>query len=63
MHDRSELAQDIGAGLVIPHHFEMFEFNTADPRDKFIPECERLHQTHRVLRAGEGITLNEVPLR
>ena len=57
--EAAQLAHDIGAGLVIPHHFEMFEFNTADPRDLFIPECERLHQTYRVLRAGEGIRLNE----
>ncbi len=58
--EAAQLAHDMGAGLVIPHHFEMFEFNTADPRDQFIPECERLRQNYRVLRAGEAITLNVI---
>jgi L-ascorbate metabolism protein UlaG (beta-lactamase superfamily) len=48
------LAKTIEAGIAIPHHFEMFEFNTADPREAFLPECERLAQPCRVLRAGEG---------
>ena len=47
------LAKEIGAKLVIPCHYEMFEFNTADPRNEFIPECERLGQPYKVLRAGE----------
>jgi L-ascorbate metabolism protein UlaG (beta-lactamase superfamily) len=55
--EAAQLARDIGAGLVIPHHFEMFEFNTADPRELFIPECERLGQPFRILRAGEGVSL------
>jgi L-ascorbate metabolism protein UlaG (beta-lactamase superfamily) len=49
----ARLAKEIGAKLVIPCHYEMFEFNTADPRDEFIPECERLGQPYKVLRAGE----------
>jgi L-ascorbate metabolism protein UlaG (beta-lactamase superfamily) len=55
--DAARLAHDIGAKLVIPCHYEMFEFNTADPRDEFIPECERLGQPYKVLRAGERFTL------
>ena len=55
--EAAQLAHDIGARLAVPHHFEMFEFNTADPRELFIPECERLAQPYRVLRAGEGISL------
>jgi L-ascorbate metabolism protein UlaG (beta-lactamase superfamily) len=55
--EAAQLAHDIGAALVIPHHFDMFEFNTADPREMFIPECERLRQPYRVLRAGEGLVL------
>lgn len=54
--EAAQLAWDIGARLAIPHHFEMFEFNTADPRELFIPECERLRQPFRVLRAGEGFS-------
>jgi L-ascorbate metabolism protein UlaG (beta-lactamase superfamily) len=55
--EAAQLARDIGAGLAVPHHFDMFEFNTADPADLFIPECERLRQPYRVLRTGEGFAL------
>jgi len=50
------LAHAIGAGVAIPCHYEMFEFNTADPAD-FVRECERLGQPCRVLRAGERFSL------
>jgi L-ascorbate metabolism protein UlaG (beta-lactamase superfamily) len=50
------LAHAIGAGLVVPCHYEMFEFNTASP-DAFAAECDRLGQPHHVLRAGERLTL------
>jgi L-ascorbate metabolism protein UlaG (beta-lactamase superfamily) len=50
------LAHAIGAGLVVPCHFEMFEFNTASP-EPFAAECERLGQRCRVLRTGERVTL------
>jgi L-ascorbate metabolism protein UlaG (beta-lactamase superfamily) len=46
------LAKEIGAKLVIPCHYDMFEFNTATP-DEFIAECERLKQPYRVLQQGE----------
>ena len=52
--EAAQLAHDIGARWAVPGHYEMFEFNTEDPRELFIPECERLGQPHRVLRAGEG---------
>lgn len=55
--DAARLAHDIGAKLVVPCHYEMFEFNTADPRDEFVPECERLGQPYKILRAGERLTL------
>jgi len=47
------LAKDISAKLVIPCHFEMFEFNTAPP-EEFVNECRRMGQPCRVLRCGEG---------
>jgi L-ascorbate metabolism protein UlaG (beta-lactamase superfamily) len=50
--EAAQLANDIGAKLVIPCHFEMFEFNTASPQ-KFIDECQRLMQPFKVLRCGE----------
>jgi L-ascorbate metabolism protein UlaG (beta-lactamase superfamily) len=54
--EAGQLARDIGARIAVPHHFDMFEFNTADPHDLFIPECEHLGQPYRVLRPGEGIS-------
>ena len=50
--EAARCAKEIGAKWVIPHHFEMFEFNTASP-DEFVAECEKLGQPFRVLRAGE----------
>jgi len=46
------LAKQIEAKLVIPHHFNMFTFNTADPAD-FIQIAERAGQPQRVLQCGE----------
>jgi L-ascorbate metabolism protein UlaG (beta-lactamase superfamily) len=50
--EAAQLAKDIGARMVIPCHFEMFEFNTASP-DEFVTECRRLGQPCEVLRCGE----------
>ena len=52
--EAAQLAHAIGARCVIPCHYEMFEFNTADPCELFIPECQRLGQPYRILRAGES---------
>lgn len=54
--EAAELGRAIEAGLVIPHHFDMFEFNTADPAE-FEAECERTDQVQRVLSNGEGIQI------
>jgi L-ascorbate metabolism protein UlaG (beta-lactamase superfamily) len=51
--EAAQLAKDIAARMVIPCHFEMFEFNTASP-DEFVTECRRLGQPFQVLRCGEG---------
>lgn len=50
--EAAHLARDIGAELVIPCHFEMFEFNTASTHD-FLLACRSLGQRCRVLRCGE----------
>jgi L-ascorbate metabolism protein UlaG (beta-lactamase superfamily) len=49
--EAATLAHNCGASLAIPHHFEMFTFNTADP-DLFTDACARLNQRCHVLRAG-----------
>jgi L-ascorbate metabolism protein UlaG (beta-lactamase superfamily) len=59
--DAARLAKAIGARVVIPCHYDMFEFNTADPGDEFVPECERLGQPYRVLRLGERFSSSEIP--
>lgn len=53
--EAATLARDAGVGVVIPCHYEMFEFNTASP-DEFLTACRRLGQKHCVLRAGERWT-------
>jgi L-ascorbate metabolism protein UlaG (beta-lactamase superfamily) len=50
--EAAQLARDIQAKLVIPCHFDMFEFNTASP-DEFIHQCRKLEQPFKVLRCGE----------
>jgi L-ascorbate metabolism protein UlaG (beta-lactamase superfamily) len=54
--EAARLAHAMPAGLAVPMHIEMFEFNTASP-DAFVAECERLGQPYRVLRAGERLDL------
>jgi L-ascorbate metabolism protein UlaG (beta-lactamase superfamily) len=54
--EAAALAREIGTGLAVPHHFDLFEFNTAPP-DEFESACRRLGQSFRTLRNGEGFTL------
>jgi len=55
--EAATLAKEISAGVVIPCHYEMFEFNTASP-DDFVRTCEALKQPYRVLRAGERYSVS-----
>ena len=57
--EAARLAQAIGARVVIPCHYEMFEFNTASP-EEFSRECERLGQGSRVLNCGERWSSEEL---
>lgn len=50
--EAAELGKQIGARTVIPCHYEMFEFNTADPKE-FAATCESIGQAYQVLRCGE----------
>lgn len=50
--ESARLGKEIGARTVIPCHYEMFEFNTADPRE-FVEECKNLKQPYHVLQCGE----------
>ena len=51
-----------GAQLVIPCHYEMFAFNTADPAE-FIKASNAIAQAYQVLRCGERWESTAVPRR
>ena len=50
--EAAKLGKEIGAKRVIPCHYDMFTFNTADVQD-FVKEAERLDQPYKVLKGGE----------
>ncbi|MBW7882504.1 MAG: MBL fold metallo-hydrolase [Caldilineaceae bacterium] len=50
--EAAELAHAIGAELVIPCHYDMFEFNTSTP-DLFQETCRNLGQPYTILQNGE----------
>ena len=54
--EAAELAHAIGARLAVPHHFDLFAFNTESP-DEFEAACQRLGQPFRTLQNGEGVDL------
>lgn len=50
------LAKEIGARCVIPCHYDLFEFNTADVNE-FANYAKEYNQPYRILKLGEGMTL------
>lgn len=54
--EAAELARAIGAGLVVPCHYDLFAFNTAPPGE-FVAECQRLGQPAAVLAQGARLSL------
>ena len=50
------LAHAIGAGVAVPHHFDLFAFNT-EPPDEFEAACRQIGQPFRTLQNGEGVDL------
>lgn len=54
--EAAELAKAIGAKCVIPCHYDMFTFNTADVND-FITESQKINQPYKVLKGGEKIRI------
>ncbi|UFH54283.1 MBL fold metallo-hydrolase [Spirosoma sp. KNUC1025] len=55
--EAARLGRDIGAKLVVPHHYDLFEFNTADPAD-FVKACEQYGTPYRIMQLGEQIRLS-----
>ncbi len=54
--EAAELGKQIGAKCVIPHHYDMFEFNTADV-EYFVKEAEKRGIEYKVLRIGERYSI------
>ena len=54
--EAAALTKEIGAGLIIPCHYEMFEFNTVSP-GSFEEAARRIGQPYRLLTCGERLDL------
>jgi L-ascorbate metabolism protein UlaG (beta-lactamase superfamily) len=50
--EAAALGKAIGAKIVIPCHYDLFSFNTADVNE-FIREAEKINQPYKVLKGGE----------
>ncbi|MFN8357052.1 MAG: MBL fold metallo-hydrolase [Spirosomataceae bacterium] len=53
--EAARLGKAIKAKLVIPHHYDLFAFNTEDPQ-RFVEQAFYYQTPHRVLQLGEGIS-------
>jgi L-ascorbate metabolism protein UlaG (beta-lactamase superfamily) len=60
--EAAQLAHAIGARLVIPCHYDMFEFNTASP-EELAQACRSLNQPYTVLACGERWTSRNLERR
>ena len=58
--EAADLGKGIGARIVIPCHYDMFTFNTADPRE-FVDACHRIGQNCHVSRCGERWDTSALP--
>lgn len=54
--EAAQLGKQISAGLVIPCHYEMFEFNTVSP-EAFVSSAKQMGQKYQVLKCGERLDL------
>lgn len=54
--EAARLGKEINAKLVIPHHYDLFKFNTADPKE-FESEAKRLNQPYKILQLGGHIKI------
>ena len=55
--EAAELGKAIGAGCILPCHYDMFTFNTADVND-FVMAAEKIDQPFKVLKGGALFTSN-----
>jgi|SRR5687767_454582 len=52
--EAAQLGKQINAGLVIPCHYEMFEFNTVSPQG-FVKAADQIGQKYCLLKCGERL--------
>lgn len=52
--EAAQLGKGIGAKLVIPCHYDLFEFNTVTPNE-FSQQAAALQQPYRILQCGERV--------
>ena len=55
--EAAQFGKRINARLVIPCHYDMFTFNTADPNE-FAREAEAAGQAYKILQCGERCSVN-----
>jgi len=53
--EAAKLGNAINARVVIPCHYDLFSFNTADP-DDFVHEAKSIAQPYYILQPGEGFS-------
>ena len=56
--EAAQLARDIKTRMVVPCHYDMFEFNTASP-ELFEQTSRELGQPFKTLQAGERLTIRK----
>ena len=54
--EAAKLGKAIAAKWIIPCHYDMFTFNTADVND-FVKEAQKINQPYKVLRGGEHFSI------
>jgi L-ascorbate metabolism protein UlaG (beta-lactamase superfamily) len=52
--EAAEIGNQTNTGIVIPCHYEMFEFNTVSPQG-FVRYAEQIGQKYRLLKCGERL--------
>ena len=60
--EAAALAKAVGARLAIPHHFDMFTFNTESP-EEFRSACERLGQPYKIIQNGQHLNSTRIKAR
>lgn len=54
--EAARLGKEIGAKLTIPHHYDLFEFNTENP-ENFAQKAEEYGISYKVLQLGERVEI------